>query len=638
MNKIVKLGVENFMSIKKATISLDNKGLVLVQGDNQSSEGFDSNGAGKSTLFTEAPTWCLFGETIRTGYKGDKVINRQVGKNCMVFVDIESNDDLYTIARYRKHKEHKNHVLLYRNGQNITSKSDKDTNQAIIDLLGIDYLSFTNSIMFGQGLSKMFANSTDKEQKQILEQMLQIDIYKACQDLAKDYVQQSQQRITDLEHEMEIRNEKRMEIEENIADLQEKEDKLAKEMTQKIQVLENEIVDLNNSINSLEDTTAMEKDMEDLEKLITKVSKKIDSYNAYEEVMLENLSEQKSLQSFIKKEKKEIDSLEKKLKGVQDGSSIPKICDSCGQDLPLEDTSKIEKHLKDDIEKRLKAIEKEERELEVLAEMIAEDREKVKEKEEYEESRDELKDEIYSIKRDIDKVKSNRESYNKEIKVNEKMIDRYKEMSKETYTDSIDKLVTKVEDIKKKIKVSKEEMEDAEYDKEQYEFWVNGFGNGGIKSVLLDDVTPFLNKRANYYLSKLAGSSIKVQFNTQTTLKSGEKRDKFSVEVTNEHGDDAYNGNSSGERRRVDIAINMALQDLVSSRSNKKLDLVVFDEVYDGLDEIGCESAISLLKEKAQTYGSVIVITHNDHLKQQFSKQLLVTKTPDKTVVTEQEG
>ncbi len=38
----------------------------------------------------------------------------------------------------------------------------------IVYLLHMDS-TFTNSIMFGQGASKMFANSTDTEQKQILE-------------------------------------------------------------------------------------------------------------------------------------------------------------------------------------------------------------------------------------------------------------------------------------------------------------------------------------------------------------------------------------------------------------------------------------------------------------------------------------
>ena len=148
-------------------------------------------------------------------------------------------------------------------------------------------------------------------------------------------------------------------------------------------------------------------------------------------------------------------------------------------------------------------------------------------------------------------------------------------------------------------------------------------------------MTPFLNERANYYLSKLTESTIEVEFTTQEKLKNGKIKDKFSVKVTNIHGDDEYKGNSNGEKRRVDVAINMALQDLVSSRSNKKLDIIVYDEVFDGLDEIGCNTVIELLQEKAKIFGTVIVITHNEHLKQLFNKYLNVVKEDGRTVVLE---
>jgi DNA repair exonuclease SbcCD ATPase subunit len=152
---------------------------------------------------------------------------------------------------------------------------------------------------------------------------------------------------------------------------------------------------------------------------------------------------------------------------------------------------------------------------------------------------------------------------------------------------------------------------------------------------MLDSVTPFLNKRANKYLSKLTGGSVEVEFNTQDTLASGEKRDKFSVAVINENGDEDYKGNSTGERRRVDVAINMALQDLVLSRSNKSIDFICYDEVFDGLDGIGCELVIELLNDRVQECGSIAVITHNDNLKQLFTKSVMLEKRGGRTLITE---
>lgn len=212
-------------------------------------------------------------------------------------------------------------------------------------------------------------------------------------------------------------------------------------------------------------------------------------------------------------------------------------------------------------------------------------------------------------------------------------IKEQEEMLGTTYTNVIESSIAKAELLNDDIKILADEIESLIEEIEDYEFWVKGFGNTGIKSVLLDSVVPFLNTRANYYLTKLSGSTIQVLFNTQTELVSGEKRDKFSVEVINANGDNDYSGNSNGEKRRIDIAINMALQDLVASRSNKNIDLIVYDEVYEGLDSVGCESVIELLEEKARQVGTIFVITHNDNLKQLFSQSLTVTKSDGRTVI-----
>jgi len=62
--RLLKLTIQNFMSIRYAEVNLANQGLVLLQGVNQDSPAFDSNGAGKSSIF-EALTYVLFEKTIR---------------------------------------------------------------------------------------------------------------------------------------------------------------------------------------------------------------------------------------------------------------------------------------------------------------------------------------------------------------------------------------------------------------------------------------------------------------------------------------------------------------------------------------------------------------------------------------------
>jgi DNA repair exonuclease SbcCD ATPase subunit len=48
--KIKLLSVKNFMSVGDAQVTYDGQGLVLIEGDNQDKDSFESNGAGKSTF------------------------------------------------------------------------------------------------------------------------------------------------------------------------------------------------------------------------------------------------------------------------------------------------------------------------------------------------------------------------------------------------------------------------------------------------------------------------------------------------------------------------------------------------------------------------------------------------------------
>src|SRR5699024_4710894 len=96
-----------------------------------------------------------------------------------------------------------------------------------------------------------------------------------------------------------------------------------------------------------------------------------------------------------------------------------------------------------------------------------------------------------------------------------------------------------------------------------------------------------------------------------------------------------YNSNSTGERKRIDLAISLALQDLVMTRAEGKLNLLLYDEVFDGLDAVGCENAIQLLQEIQEGVPSVFVITHNDILKSYFENTLTVTKRDGETKLSE---
>ena len=145
--KLLKVQAQNFLSLKDVNIDLDNKGLVLIKGKNLDNTSIDSNGSGKSSI-VEALVYALYGRTIR-GLKGDSVIHKLSKKNMKVALVIEDdNGDLYLIERYRKHSTHKTKSFIYKNDTDITPKSELDLNTFISDLIQMDYLTFTSSLLY----------------------------------------------------------------------------------------------------------------------------------------------------------------------------------------------------------------------------------------------------------------------------------------------------------------------------------------------------------------------------------------------------------------------------------------------------------------------------------------------------------
>ena len=79
------------------------------------------------------------------------------------------------------------------------------------------------------------------------------------------------------------------------------------------------------------------------------------------------------------------------------------------------------------------------------------------------------------------------------------------------------------------------------------EFWRDGFGNGGVKSLLMSTVTPMLNERANVYMTELSHGKAVITIKTQKKLKSGELRDKLDFQVEYPNGSTLYAGKSGGD-------------------------------------------------------------------------------------------
>lgn len=143
-------------------------------------------GAGKSTVL-EALVWCLFGEVVRSDTKVDDVINDVIGRNCLVSVSFKNG---YIFKRFRKYTaeeqdasgaivSYEGHgVKVFHNGiyqASFEKGVPTATQQAINDLLGIDFDTFTKSKVLGQSLAVNFISAGDKVRREIIERMLGLE-------------------------------------------------------------------------------------------------------------------------------------------------------------------------------------------------------------------------------------------------------------------------------------------------------------------------------------------------------------------------------------------------------------------------------------------------------------------------------
>ena len=104
--------------------------------------------------------------------------------------------------------------------------------------------------------------------------------------------------------------------------------------------------------------------------------------------------------------------------------------------------------------------------------------------------------------------------------------------------------------------------------------------------------------------------------------------------VENGKGGKSFGLLSGGEKRKVQIASALALQDLVSRRATKPIDLFIGDEIDNALDPAGLERLMTILEEKARERGSVLVISHAD-LKDWIANVILVIKEGDVSRIEE---
>jgi DNA repair protein SbcC/Rad50 len=193
----IKLVLRNFMCYRDnvPAINFESIHTACISG---------ANGHGKSALI-DAITWALWGQT-RAASDDELVHSGQL--EAEVDFDFTVSGQRYQIVR--KHNKPRNQkssgqtILEFRmvtpDGMKIlTGDTVAQTQQKIIQTLHMDYDTFVNSAFIRQGHSNEFTRKRAGERKQVLSNILQLELYDALEENAKALSKLQQNTIDQLE-------------------------------------------------------------------------------------------------------------------------------------------------------------------------------------------------------------------------------------------------------------------------------------------------------------------------------------------------------------------------------------------------------------------------------------------------------
>jgi DNA repair exonuclease SbcCD ATPase subunit len=168
-------------------------------------------------------------------------------------------------------------------------------------------------------------------------------------------------------------------------------------------------------------------------------------------------------------------------------------------------------------------------------------------------------------------------------------------------TASRERLEGVLDDNRKEIKHYKTQKKQEEHRIEKLKVVRSALGVKGFRAHLLEEATGAIETLTNHWLQIMgAPMAIRLDLNSKLCVE---------LEVIGVAGDQGYLGASSGEKRRMDVAILLALSELANSSRTQEAGTLFLDEVFDSLDSDGISGVCDVM-EALSSDRSVVVITH----------------------------
>jgi DNA repair exonuclease SbcCD ATPase subunit len=516
-----------------------------------------SNGAGKSTML-DALCFVLFGKPFRAVNK-PLLLNSINNKDCVVEVEFDTGNKHYKIVRGIK----PNIFEIWCDGEMINQEAAVKDYQEHLEkfILKLNYKSFTQIVILGSASFTPFMQLPPAHRREIIEDLLDIQIFSAMNNILKDKVINNKDLTTNKKYDIDLGQQKYDLQKKHLDGLKQNNEEKVKEYESEIEnntitisTLATQIEEYSTAVSELQLLVDVKDETEAKVKKITKLESQIES----------NLSKFKKDISFFQHNDdcptcRQAIALEFKKKEL---STLTTKVDECDHGLTQLEQKLLEEQAK------LNAINETQKKIQALQIKIATNNTSITETNKY----------IKRLEKQLEELKTN--------------------------TTSTEKEEQELSIINESLKELKQHLCNLIDEKTYYEVAAGLLKDTGIKTKIIKQYLPIINKLVNKYL---ASFDFFVNFNLD---------ESFKETIKSRHRDDfTYASFSEGEKQKIDLALLFSWRAVAKLKNSANTNLLILDEVFDSsLDTNGTEYLMNILHMLEGT--NVFVISHKGDILQ----------------------
>jgi DNA repair exonuclease SbcCD ATPase subunit len=563
MIKFSSVSLRNFLSYGNNTtvIELDKVGTTLIIGEDldNTTNGQGANGVGKSSIIN-AIAYAVYDKPISNISK-DNLVNNINKKNMEVAVNFTTpNGKQYTVKRTRKMKAGAagNAVYVYEDGKDITPDSVSNANDLIVKIIGIPYELFVRIVVFSAShtpfLDLPATSHYAANQRDIIEELFGLTMLTSKAEMLKEIIKDTESRLATNQAKIEALEAERERYETQL-------ESAKKRVLSWERQNDETIAELETKLAAVGDV-----DVEEQQKLHAALKEAKKS-------LQEALEKQRATETAIKSLKKQQKSLSDNLTHLRDDK-----CPYCLQGFSSNDKLEETENELMLVADQLSTLSSEAEAIEAQISTLSHTHNELKSKITFSNL-----EELLNTKNQSATIVAKIEELKNAINPYIEPLDELNNMAVEPVSyDEINKITKEVEHQKFLLKLLTKK-------------------DSFVRKALLNKNIPFLNQKLAGYLTIL-GLPHKVEFTHEMTASISQ----FGHELD-------FGNLSAGQRARVNLALSFAFRDVLQNM-HTKVNVCMLDEALDhGLDTVGVQSAIKMLKRKARDEGlSMFVITHRD--------------------------